>query len=287
MINIFCYSKKSLDFCMLNTSNIMNNIKKLLLNDIFVLGLIIANTILIFIEEFEFDLSFLNYIEAIFTVAFTLEMYIKIKEYGFKNFMTSGWNRFDFIVVILALPSLGTLFYTDAFFNLNILLSLRALRAFKAFRLFKFLPEADTFVVSIRRAIQTSYIVLIGFFILIVVVSLVSTSLYKSIAPEYFATPLHSFYSIFQLFTIEGWYEIPNLIAERSSTTAAFFTKLYFSFLLLIGGILGFSLVNSIFVDAMVSDNNDDLEAEVQRLNQKLESMNKKIDRLLENKKKS
>ncbi|NQX82448.1 MAG: ion transporter, partial [Flavobacteriaceae bacterium] len=41
------------------------------------------------------------------------------------------------------------------------------------------------------------------------------------------------------------------------------------------GGVFGMSLVNSIFVDAMVSDNNDNLE-------RKIEELNKKMDRLLD-----
>ena len=39
----------------------------------------------------------------------------------------------------------------------------------------------------------------------------------------------------------------------------AVFAKVYFSILLFMGGIIGMSLVNSIFVDAMVADNNDEV----------------------------
>ena len=39
----------------------------------------------------------------------------------------------------------------------------------------------------------------------------------------------------------------------------AVFAKVYFSMLLFLGGIIGMSLINSIFVDAMVADNNDDV----------------------------
>ena len=108
-------------------------------------------------------------------------------------------------------------------------------------------------------------------------------SLYKQIAPEYFGNPLESFYSIFRLFSIEGWYEIPDLIASRSSPIIGFFSKLYFVFLLLCGGIIGLSLVNSIFVDAMVSDNNDELQKEVSNLSDKIETLTKKIDELNQN----
>jgi len=50
---------------------------------------------------------------------------------------------------------------------------------------------------------------------------------------------------------------------------------LVFIFILLTGGIFGLSLVNSIFVDAMVSDNNDELE-------KKIDDLNEKVSKLLE-----
>jgi voltage-gated sodium channel len=134
---------------------------------------------------------------------------------------------------------------------------------------------------SIQRAIKASYIVIAGFFVLVFIVSLVTCSIYKRIVPEYFENPISSFYSIFRLFSVEGWYEIPDLIASRTSPTVAVFSKIYFGFLLLAGGILGLSLVNSIFVDAMVSDNNKELEEEVNELKEKIDSLNDKIDTLI------
>ncbi|HTO15531.1 MAG TPA: ion transporter [Edaphocola sp.] len=260
----------------------MSKIKSYLLNDQFILTLIIINALLIFLEEFGMGGTSLDYLEGLFTIIFIVEMIIKVKHYGFKKYISNGWNRFDFILVVLTIPSLAALFFDQSSMEFNIFLSLRVFRAFKAFRLLKFLPQVDNFTVSVRRAIKSSYVILFSFFILIFIISLISTSLYRNIAPEYFSNPVKSFYTIFQLFTIEGWYEIPNHIAERSSDTIAFFSKLYFSILLFFGGILGFSLVNSIFVDAMVSDNNDELEDKVSQLKDELRSLNQKIDKLLE-----
>ena len=56
--------------------------------------------------------------------------------------------------------------------------------------------------------------------------------------------------------------------------------KLYFSLLLIVGGILGLSLVNSVFVDAMASANNDELTKAVERLREKIDALNCKIDEL-------
>lgn len=107
-------------------------------------------------------------------------------------------------------------------------------------------------------------------------------SLFAKSAPEYFATPLDSIYSIFKLFTIEGWFEIPEVIADYYSDApfVVHVVKLYFSLLLIVGGVIGLSLINSVFVDAMVSDNNDELNKEVADLHKKIDSLTEKIDEL-------
>jgi len=262
----------------------MKNFKNLFLNEFFILGLIVVNALVIFIDEFDVHLKPLSYVEAFITILFIVEIFVKTSHYGIRNYFADNWNRFDFTVVFISIPSLAIIFYGDFFVQANVFLTLRVLRVFKSFRLIRFMPEVDSFVESIKRALRASYIILLGFVILIFITALISCSLYKEIAPEYFRNPLVSIYSIFQLFSVEGWYEIPDLIAERSGETTAFFAKAYFSILLMGGGILGLSLVNSIFVDAMVSDNTDDLEDDVKQLTEKIESLEQKIDTLLKTK---
>jgi len=53
---------------------------------------------------------------------------------------------------------------------------------------------------------------------------------------------------------------------------------LYFIFVVLTGGIFGLSLVNSIFVDSMVSDNNDELEKKIDSLDSKIIKILTKIN---------
>lgn len=85
----------------------------------------------------------------------------------------------------------------------------------------------------------------------------------------------HSLYSTFRLFTVEGWYEQPDAIANNSSVAWGVFARIYFVILLFFDGIIGMSLINSIFVDAMAEDNNDELM-------KKVTDLEKKIDRLIE-----
>ena len=56
----------------------------------------------------------------------------------------------------------------------------------------------------------------------------------------------------------------------------AVFAKIYFSTLLFFGGIIGMSLVNSIFVDAMVADNNDEILKKLEQIEKKISKMDAK-----------
>ena len=73
--------------------------------------------------------------------------------------------------------------------------------------------------------------------------------------------------------TIEGWYEVPNAIATATEPVWGAVAKVAFSLVLIMGGIIGMSLVNSIFVDEMVSDNNDDIKEQLKRIEEKLDRM--------------
>jgi voltage-gated sodium channel len=58
-----------------------------------------------------------------------------------------------------------------------------------------------------------------------------------------------------------------------------FLTKLYFSLIVLLGGIFGMSLANAIFVDEMTLDNNENIEHQLNNLEEQI----KEIKALLEN----
>ena len=58
----------------------------------------------------------------------------------------------------------------------------------------------------------------------------------------------------------------------------AVFAKIYFCLLLFFGGIIGMSLVNSLFVDAMAEDNNDEVIKKLNELNAKLEKLEDKME---------
>lgn len=253
-------------------------LKNIFFNNKFVLYLIILNAIVIFAQEFNNVSPAIYYIDNVFTTIFTIEILTKIAYCGFANYWKSNWNKLDFIVVSLAFISMiVSIFGSDGLSSIEFITSLRVLRIFKSFRLLKFVPDISAIIKGVNRAIKTSYVIILSFVILLFIVSVFTCSLFKNIAPEYFDNPFSSLYTIFRIFSIEGWYEIPDLIAERTSPAIAFISKLYFVLILFFGGILGMSLINSIFVDTMVSDNNEQLEDEVKKLSEKIEELTKEI----------
>lgn len=189
-------------------------ISRIFLNDKFILLLVLLNIISVFVGGYYPGEPAFTIADATFTLLFVIEVLIKIREYGWKEYWADGWNKFDFIITAAALPSLINLVF-DVSIATNVLLAFRVLRVFKA-----------------------SFVVTIGVCVLLLVLSILTSALFGSFAPD--------------------------LIATRSSESMAIFARIYFTIELFIGGILGMSLINSIFVDAAVCDNNEEV---LQKLN--------------------
>ena len=145
----------------------MESLKRFFTNDHIMLVLVLINTGILFINGFipNQEGTFLV-IDSLFTLLFLFEAVVKIRERGFSGYWSDGWNRFDFIIVLLALPSCVNIF-GEVLPGTSVLLSLRTLRAFKSFRLLKFIPNIDSILNGIKLAFKASYIVAIGLLILL------------------------------------------------------------------------------------------------------------------------
>ncbi len=202
---------------------------------------------------------------------------------------TSHWNQFDFIITMITLPSIFGLIgvYQDQEANLqtNLFLSLRALRVLRAFRnakamrIMRFVPDIEKLILGIKAALKSCFVVSVGFIVFMLITSILSSSLFGDIVPEYFGNPGQSLYSTFRLFTIEGWFDIPDAIAAQSSHGMAIFAKIYFSLFLFSGGIIGLSLINSFFVDAMAEGNNEDVLIKLEELEKIIKSQQEQKDK--------
>ncbi len=243
------------------------------LADIVIMGVILVNTITFCLYAYGIGKEWFIQIDTLCLLFFVGEMILKMRHEGFKAYWQRGWNIFDGTLVILSLPSLFLPFLPIT--DMTLLLTFRMLRALRFFRLIHFFPHAEQIGKSCRIALRESFPLFVGYLIVILIFSLFSTSLFGHVSPQYFGTPLESIYTIFRLFTIEGWYDIPDSISTAYGSIGVLFVRLYFGVLIIVGGIIGLSILNSVFVDAMLNDNHDDI---LKRIDQ----VEKKLDLLLE-----
>ncbi|MGR3220790.1 MAG: ion transporter [Candidatus Anammoxibacter sp.] len=252
--------------------------KSIFIKDKVIFSVIAANSVVIFLLSFNSyeGIKYLAYLDMVFTLFFLVELGCKIGDAGFKGYISSGWNKFDFMIIILSIPSL-----LDPFFDvpdISFLLILRLARFFRFFRLLKFIPDIDGVIQGLNRAVRAAVGILLALLLYNFLFAILSCHLFGNTSPEHFGNPFTAMYSTFKVFSTEGWYEIPDSLVIGSTVVTAFFIKAYFMFIVLSGGIIGISLANAVLVDQMTLDNNANLE-------KKVDELNRKIDRLISNEK--
>ena len=108
--------------------NLLEKIKKLFLNEVFILSIILVNSGIIFAQSYHLEYRWLTALDVLCTLLFLTEMVVKHAEYGVRKYWSDGWNRMDGILVILSVPSILALAFPHFMNNLSFLLILRLLR---------------------------------------------------------------------------------------------------------------------------------------------------------------
>ena len=214
-------------------------------------------------------------IDHLFILLFVLEAVVKLRFYKSKAYFADKWNLFDFVIVLLSLPSLMTFVPFFVAHDYGILKVLRLFRMIRLIKLMKFVPRISMIMAGLGRALKASVFVILVLTFLNFMFALFTCHFFGEIAPEYFGNPGIAAYSIFQFFTVAGWNEIPASILSEypDSYWLAGFTRFYFVIIVLTGGIFGMSLANAIFVDEMTMDNNQDLEKKIDGLYEEIKEL--------------
>lgn len=242
------------------------------------LSIVLLNVAAVFLQECGVDSVALSTIDIVCTVFFVVEMLLKHLDLGIKAYWRDGWNVLDGLVTIISLPALLA-YFIPSVSDYSFIIAFRALRVFKLFRAARRFPKLNELWGGFRLALRQSRAFLLGYFIIIVVVAMFNSALFGKASPEYFATPLDGIYSMFQMFTVEGWYEIPNAVVGDMAPVWLHIVRIYFCLLLIGGGIIGMSLINSIFVDALAADNNDDVKDKLNQLEKKLDTLQELLEK--------
>lgn len=256
--------------------------KKYFLNEQLVMFVILINCLFIFFEGYydSDDISIFFVANLFFALFYILEGMVKINFHGFKKYIKPAINKLDFFLIFISIIELVSLVFVITANEYTFLFSLRSVRLIRAIRLLKvigLLKNGEQLLNGIGRALKSSYVIILLFFLTNFILSTISFNLFKPVSPEHFGDPLTALYSIFKIFTVEGWYEIPEEIASKFGFVQSWLVKLYFISILFIGGIFGLSIVNSLFVEGMINNEEDDkrLDDIIERLNRIEKNQNK------------
>jgi voltage-gated sodium channel len=251
--------------------------KDIFLNEKLILLIIVLNAVVLFLQESGYNYPLLTVLDLTCTFIFIIEMIVKHAVLGFRQYWASGWNRLDGVLVILSLPSLVVAIWPEIALDLSFLMVLRVLRVFRFFRLVHAFPGFVQIMKNFKTAMRQSYAIFLGLLLMIIIFAMIGCSLLRDAAPEYFNSPLDAIYTTFRIFTGEGWNDIPDTVALSMGGAWGHVVRLYFCAVLLLGCIIGMSLLNSIFVDAMVSDNNEDISNRLTNIEEQLKEINSRL----------
>ena len=137
--------------------------------------------------------SWLHDIDRYILMVFCLEISLKLVAYGWR-FFTDPWNIFDTVIVGIALvPATGPLHI------------LRTLRVLRTIRLVKNIPKLRMIIESLITSIPSIGWIIVLLLMIFYIFAVIATDLYGDTFPEYFGTMGKSFFSLFQIMTLESW----------------------------------------------------------------------------------
>jgi len=205
----------------------------------FIIGIIIFNGITMGLETSKDFMAeygtIIKILDTTVIIIFTIEIIMRLYVYRLP-FFKSGWNIFDFTIVAISLiPS-------SAGFEI-----LRILRVFRLFRLVTVIPQMRKIVIALVSVIPGMASIGALITLIFYIFAIMATQLYSQTFPEWFGTLGESFYTLFQIMTLESWsMGIVRPVMEQHPYAWIFFVPFIF-----IVTFIMINLIIAIVVDAM------------------------------------
>ena len=163
----------------------------------FVTACIVLNSLQLGLDTFAWWTSrvskFSDLTDNVFIWIFAAEVFLKLLSDKHRFFL-SGWNIFDFLVVLISfVPGNGAFSILRAF---RIFRTFRLLNKFRRLRLI-----TESLIGSIPSIGWICFLLSIWFYIC----SVITTNLFRDRFPDWFGSIPRSMYSLFQIMTLESW----------------------------------------------------------------------------------
>ena len=207
-----------------------------------VVTIIILNAILIGATTYKLDplfLEIIHFLDYVITIFFVIEILIRfIGEPIKSNFLKSGWNIFDTIIVTISLIPIP---------NNSSFLVLRLLRVFRVLRLISVIPELKQIIEAILQSIKRVFFVSLLLFIILYIYATMGAILFFYYEPSRWGDLGISLITLFQVLTLSSWETVMLPLQE-----IYWWSWIYFFSFIIICAITILNLVIAILVDVVI-----------------------------------
>jgi voltage-gated sodium channel len=232
-----------------------------------IMWLIVINAILLGLETFPAVMDsygrVVRVLDHIILAIFVFELMGKLA-YRRLAFFYEGWNWFDLIVVGIALiPAAGPLAV------------MRTLRVLRLLRLLSVVPSMRRVVEGLFRALPGMGSIAALILLIFYVAAVFTTNLYRTDYPDWFGDLGASFFTLFQIMTLEGWADMAREMMQSRPATWIFFLVFILS--------TTFAVLNlfvGVIVSAMESETAEEESKEFDRLSAQLAEMQQEMAKL-------
>ncbi|UTJ05650.1 ion transporter [Arcobacter roscoffensis] len=218
--------------------------------------------------EGHYDL-FLRVADYFVTVYFVFELAIKmVAEKKFVNFFKSGWNVFDFVIVVITLlPLESSSFAAIA----------RLMRVFRILRLFTARPELKAIIDMLIKAIPSIIDIVILMFIIFYIYAIIGSFFFVDLPSGLWKDFLISMLTLFRVLTFEDWTDVMYEAMEVYP-----WAWIYFVSFVIIAAFVFFNLFVAVIIGEMQKLQEAEMKEEIHEDSKKLDVLLKEVKSLRE-----
>ncbi len=210
--------------------------------NIFIFAVILANAVVLGLETYPAVAreggGLLRTLNDVFLAIFVVELVIRLVSFGSRpqDFFRSGWNIFDFLVVVASLaPGLRE----------NALL-LRLARLARILRVVRLLPDLRVLIIAVGRSIPGVLSLTVLAVLVVFIYGMVGWTIFADHAPEQYGTVGEAMLTLFVTLTLEN---LPEQLALGRKLSD--WTILYFISYALVAAFLIFNILIGVVINSL------------------------------------
>ena len=234
----------------------------------FIIGLIIINGITMGLETSKTVMGsygdFLHMFDKFVITIFTIEIILRVYVHRV-SFFKDSWSIFDFTIVAISLVP------TSAGFEI-----LRILRVLRLLRLITVVPQMKKIVMALVQVIPGMASIGALLSLLFYIFAIMATQLYGETFPQWFGTLGETFYTLFQVMTLESW----SMGIARPVMEVHPYAWIFFINFVLIATFIMINLIIAVVVDAMGELNSEDESHIIEELHTSEDHTKEELEKL-------